>query len=314
MRWIEDALACDDLPRHVVATVGNYDGVHRGQQAILERVVSRAREIGLSSAVVTFEPHPLAVLNPAKCPARLTTRDQKARLLASQGVDAVIEIRFTPEFSETSALDFVREFLGRRLAAREVYVGSRFAFGREREGDVQSLIALGAEAGVRAMGVPEVLEGQAPVSSSRVRTALRSGDVALARRLLGRPFDIVGTIVRGEGRGAALGWPTMNLATPNELVPSNGVYASRVRFVASGENREAVTNVGVRPTFGGSIEVPIVESHVLEFARDSYGESVEVGFLSRLRAEQAFSSARELSLQIERDVGAARTFFEQGRS
>lgn len=309
MHWIEDAAAREELPQGTIATVGNYDGVHRGQQAILGRVVARARELGRPSAVVTFDPHPLAVLNPERCPARLATREQKARLLDAQGIDHILEIRFTRAFAATSAAEFVHGFLRGRLRAREVYVGSRFVFGRAREGDLASLVALGAEVGLAAVGVPEVLEDGAPVSSSRIRQAVAAGEVEEAARLLGRPFDILGTIVHGLERGAALGWPTINLATDNELLPLNGVYISRVRFLASGETREAVSNVGTRPTFSGLTGKPMVESHILAFDRNVYGERVELAFLARLRDEQRFPSTTELARQIGRDVEAARQFF-----
>ncbi len=309
MRWIEDALACDELPAGVVATVGNYDGVHRGQQAILERVVTRARELGLSSAVVTFHPHPLAILSPARCPPRLTTREQKRRLLESHGIDDVLEIRFTASFARTTARAFVRGFLSARLQAREVYVGSRFVFGREREGNLTMLTRLGADTGLVAVGVPEVLADGAPVSSSRVRGALAAGQVEEAGRLLGRPFDILGTIVRGQGRGASLGWPTINLATDNELLPLKGVYASRVRFLAGDDTHESVSNVGIRPTFSELSSRPIVESHILDFAETVYGQRVAVEFLTRLRPEETFPTVAELVHQIGRDVEAARQFF-----
>ncbi len=311
MRWIEDAWQRDDLPRGTVATVGNYDGVHRGQQAILRRVVERARELAVPAAVVTFEPHPLQVLSPERAPRRLTTREQKARLLAAQGIDVVLEISFTPAFAETPARRFVCGWLCDRLAVREVYVGSRFVFGRERQGDLGTLVALGRERGLLAVGVPEVLDGGEPVSSSRVRAAVAAGGVEEAARLLGRPFDILGTIVRGEARGAALGWPTINLVTDNELLPANGVYTSHVRFLAGGDHHHAVSNVGTRPTFGPVGGAPGVESHILDFAGEVYGERVEVAFLTRLRAEQAFPSVAELSRQIARDVAAARRFFRE---
>jgi riboflavin kinase/FMN adenylyltransferase len=258
---------------------------------------------------VTFDPHPLAVLDPGRRPARLTTRQQKAQLLAAQGIDDVLEIRFTRAFAETSAGDFVRDFLRERLRAREVYVGSRFVFGHGREGDLAALAAAGAKHGLIAVGVPELLEDGAPVSSSRVRAAVAAGEVDRAASLLGRPFDIVGTIVRGAERGAALGWPTINLATENELLPLSGVYASLVRFPATGELREAVSNIGRRPTFAGGEGNIVVESHILDFAGNVYGERVELAFLTRLRPERAFPSPAELAGQIERDVQAARELF-----
>jgi riboflavin kinase/FMN adenylyltransferase len=309
MLWIEEAWGHEDLPGPVVATVGNYDGVHIGQQAILALVVDRARASGLLAAVVTFDPHPLRVLRPSACPPHLSTPDQKRRRLEEQGVDLVAVIPFDRQFAATGAATFAREFLAGRLRAREVYVGSRFVFGRDREGDVELLQQLGAAHGFLARGVGEVMLDGAPVSSTRIRQAVAAGDVVLARRLLGRPFDVLGTIVPGENRGAALGWPTINLETENELLPANGVYTTTVRFSKQAGSRAGVTNVGVRPTFGGSRTRPVVETHILDFSRDVYGERVEVAFHDRLRAEETFSSPQALSRQIGRDVEEARRYF-----
>lgn len=309
MVWIEDAWAREDLSGPVVATVGNYDGVHVGQQAILSRVVERARELAVPAAVVTFDPHPLRVLRPGVDLPRISTAEQKRSLLRELGIDIVAVIRFDDSFARTSATGFVSDFLVGRLEAREVYVGSRFVFGRDREGDVELLRSLGEAHGFLSRGVDEVVLDGAPVSSTRVRRAVRHGDVELAGRLLGRPFDILGTIVTGENRGAALGWPTINLESENELLPANGVYTTTVRFRRSGVGHAAVTNVGVRPTFGGSATEPVVESHILDFTGNVYGERVEVAFHTRLRAEETFPSAEALSRQIGRDVDAARRFF-----
>lgn len=309
MVWIDDAWACEDLSGPTVATVGNYDGVHVGQRAILARVVARARELEVPAAVVTFEPHPLRVLRPDGGPPRISTPEQKGSLLRALGIDVVAVIRFDDAFARTTAARFVHDFLVGRLAVREVYVGSRFVFGRHREGDVELLRALGEEHGFLADGVDEVVLDGAAVSSTRVRRAIGNGDVELAGRLLGRPFDILGTIVPGENRGAALGWPTINLETENELLPANGVYTTTVRFRHSGGRHAGVTNVGVRPTFGGCEAAPVVESHILDFTGNVYGERVEIAFHSRLRAEETFPSAQALSRQIGRDVAAARRFF-----
>jgi len=309
MVWIENAWAREDLFGPAVATVGNYDGVHVGQRVILARVVTRARELGVPAAVVTFDPHPLRVLRPGAAPLRISTPEQKRCLLRELGIDLVAVIRFDDGFARTTAARFVCDFLVARLAVREVFVGSRFVFGREREGDVDLLRVLGEDHGFSTHGVDEVVLDGVAVSSTRVRRAVADGDVRLAERLLGRPFDILGTIVRGEDRGAALGWPTINLETENELLPANGVYTTTVRFRRSGDRHGGVTNVGVRPTFGGSATEPVAESHILDFAGSVYGEPVEIAFHSRLRAEETFSSAAALSRQIGRDVAEARRFF-----
>lgn len=309
MRWIEDAWSREDLPSPVIATVGNYDGVHIGQQAILATVVGRARSAGVPAAVVTFEPHPLHVLRPGTVLRRISTQGQKRARLAELGLDVAAVVRFDDELARTTPGEFVRRFLVGRLGVREVWVGSGFVFGKDREGDVETLRRLGEEHGFLAAGVEEVMLDGEPVSSTRVRRAIAGGEVETAARLLGRPFDILGTIVAGEDRGAALGWPTINLETHNELLPANGVYTSTVRFVRSGSGHASVTNVGVRPTFGGSGTRPVVESHILDFTGNVYGEQVEIAFHSRLRAEETFSSPQALSRQIGRDVAAARRYF-----
>ncbi len=298
-----------ELPRELIATVGNFDGIHLGQQRILRLVTERAAETGLTPAVVTFEPHPLAVLRPERAPAMLTTPAQKERLLAALGLAALVVVRFTPRFSRLPARRFVRDFLVERLAVRELYVGSRFAFGRDREGDLSLLRGMGESFGFAAFGVEEVVVDGAPVSSTRIRAALGAGEAAEARRLLGRPYALSGLVARGDGRGRGLGWPTVNLAADNELVAADGVYLSRLRFPAlGGEPLPAVTNVGRRPTIHEH-HPRLVESHILDFEREVYGELVEVELLERLRGERRFGSLDELRAQIGRDVEAAREYF-----
>ncbi len=308
MRVIDDAWRRSDLPRGAVGTIGNYDGVHRGQQAILERVVARARAAGRDSAVITFDPHPLRVLQPEAAPPALTTAAQKRRLLAERGVDYLLVVRFTPEVAETPAERFVSEFLAGRLALAAVFVGRRFAFGRRREGDLALLERVGAAAGLETVGVDELTEEGSPISSTRVRQAVAAGRVEEAWRLLGRPFAVEGAVVRGDGRGREIGWPTANMETANELLPGDGVYATRIRAGPRQAARPAVTNVGVRPTVGEGA-ARVVETHLLDFEGDLYGEEVEVGFERRLREERRFPSLDELSRQIGRDVEAAREYF-----
>ncbi len=308
MRVIDDAWRRSDLPRGAIGTIGNYDGIHRGQQAILERVVDCARASGAASAVVTFDPHPLKVLQPESAPPALTTSAQKRRLLAALGVEHLLVVRFTPEVAGTPAERFVSEFLAGRLALGAVFVGRRFAFGRGREGDLGLLERVGRAAGLEAVGVDEVLEDGSPISSTRVRREVAAGRVEEAGKLLGRPFAVEGAVVRGDGRGREIGWPTANMKTANELLPGDGVYATRIRLGARGETRPAVTNVGVRPTVGEGA-ARVVETHVLGFEGDLYGEEVEVLFERRLREERRFPSLADLSEQIGRDVETAREYF-----
>ena len=308
MRIHRDAWGRDDLPRELIVTVGNFDGIHIGQRRVLDLLAARARETGLRSAVVTFEPHPLAVLRPAQAPPLLTTPAQKEQLLAKTGVDHLIVVRFTPKLSRLPARRFVRDFLVGALAAREIYIGASFAFGRDREGDLSLLQAMGDSFGFAAFGCEEVTIDGSPVSSTRIRTAVAAGDVESAARMLGRPYSLAGIVVRGDGRGRGLGWPTANLAVENELLAADGVYVTRLGITALGEALPSVTNVGTRPTVYE--EHPrLVECHVLDFERDIYGERVELELLSRLRAERKFDSIEALREQIGRDSEAAREYF-----
>lgn len=311
MKTFDDAWHCDELPRGAVATIGNYDGIHRGQRAILDRVTERARVLECPAAVVTFAPHPARVLFPERAPRRLTTAEQKERLLAAAGLDLLFVVAFDEEFAETSAREFVERFLYRALALREIYVGSGFVFGKGREGNLELLEELG---GTRhpAFGVEEITAGEVPISSTRVREAVATGRIDVAEWLLGRPYEVTGVVAHGAGKGSELGWPTINLAHDNELLPAHGVYVTMVRVESEGMPglRPAVANVGVRPTIHVH-SAPTVECHLLDFEGDLYGHRVSVEFLKRLRGEQAFASVEALRRQIESDVTAARRYFKR---
>lgn len=308
MQVILDALQASDLPAGTVATIGNYDGIHRGQRSVIDLVVARAKELDLPSAVVTFDPHPLKVLRPQAAPAQLTTFDQKTALLAEAGVDFTMKVHFTPELAKTGARDFVQRFLHEGMGAREIYVGSDFSFGRDREGNLALLKELGKELGFEAIAVDEVRSGAERVSSTRVREVVADGQVEQAIDLLGRPYTLVGIIARGDRMGQRLGWPTINLQPDNELIPLDGVYASRVFFPSFPARFDSVTNIGTRPTVYENYE-RVVESHVLDFRSDVYGERVELSFYRRLREEKLFQSTMDLSAQISRDVETSREFF-----
>ncbi len=310
MQAIHDAMASSRLPRGVIATIGNYDGIHIGQRSVLEMVKGRARERAAASAVVTFDPHPLSVVRPEDAPPRLVTQTQKEELLREAGLDYVLTIGFTREFSNTRARDFVREFLYGRLAVAEIYVGSRFTFGRRREGDIALLREMGSTLGFAAVEMDEVRSAGERVSSSRIRSLVLDGRIEEANALLGRPYAMTGTIVRGDRMGRRLGWPTINLAAENELFPRNGVYVSKVRFPSFDGTFRSVTNVGVRPTVHESRR-RVIESHILDFSSDVYGESVHVSFCRHLREEKLFPSMMDLSAQIGRDADAAREYFRR---
>jgi riboflavin kinase/FMN adenylyltransferase len=313
MQVVEDAFNASDLPRGGIGTIGNFDGVHRGQRAILDRVTARAAELGSAAVLVTFEPHPLSVLAPERAPLPLTLQRQKERLLDEAGIAWMLNVRFTPELARLPAADFVRDFLHGRLGLLEVYVGESFVFGHRREGDLELLRRMGEELGFAAAGVPEVAYQGERISSSRIRKALLEGAVADAAEMLGRPYAITGVIARGDRMGKRLGWPTINLVPDHKLVPEDGVYCSRVFFPSYPATFDCVTNIGTRPTVYENYN-RVVESHILDFKQDVYGERIELSFLKRLRDERIFPTVMDLSTQIGRDVEATRDYFARRRS
>jgi riboflavin kinase/FMN adenylyltransferase len=295
-----------EIARPTIVTLGVFDGLHLGHQLIVRTVVERARAVGAIPTVVTFDPHPRAVLHPESSPPLLQTFDQKTEALALLGIEQTIVVRFTREFASVRAADFLRDVVHERLQAREVYLGRGFAFGHNREGNIDLLRRVSKELGFHADEVPEVrLRGQR-ISSSRIRELLAEGRVNLARRMLGRPYGVEGRVVRGRERGAGLGFPTANLHPHNRVIPRVGVYVTAT--LVEGAWRRSVTNVGVRPTFERDAEAS-VETFVLDWQGDLYGDVVRVRFLRRLRDERRFASVDELKRQIDADVSRARAFF-----
>lgn len=305
MRVYRNAWEEGESARGVVGAIGNFDGVHLGQRALLERVSRRSGELSLPAAAVTFDPHPLKILDPARAPKRLTTNTQREALLASCGIEILYEIFFTPEFSRVPARRFVREFLLDRLGMKEVYVGTSFVFGHQREGDMSLLHSMGRDFGFRAVGVEEVTWKGEAISSTRVRGALRSGDPEAAAAMLGRPYELTGIVVKGAQRGRTLGFPTINLACEQELLPRDGVYVAQV--TVEDQTHRAVANVGTRPTV--EEDGPrLVEAHILDFDQDLYGVHARVGVCHRLRDEMHFESLEALQKQIALDARAAREY------
>lgn len=298
----------DRVPRDtgpVVATVGNFDGVHLGHRAILDSTLRVARHRGFLSVLVTFEPHPLAVVDPLRRPRLLMTRRQKLEALEATGLGAVLIQEFTPELAASSGEEFFSNHLENRLQLAAVHVGENFRFGHGRAGDLALLRGIGAASGFEVVGVPPVTLDSEVVSSSSIRRRVEDGDVERARRMLGRPFAVTGEVVRGEGRGRSLDFPTANLDVENEILPRRGVYVTQT--VALALRLPSVTNVGVRPTFGGSGMT--VETHLIDFDDDLYGERMEVRFLARIRDEKRFETPSALADQIARDRAAAVAFF-----
>lgn len=285
-------------------TVGVYDGVHRGHQAVLAHLRTRADELGgLPVVVLTFDRHPLELLAPDRAPKLITTLDAKIQLLAAQGVDAVAVLGFDDDVRTLDADDFVADVLVGALGATVVAVGADFRFGLGRRGDVESLRDLGLGLGyfVEEVGL---LGDETPISSTTIRAALAAGDVDDAAGLLGRPFSLTGEVVEGDKRGRSIGFPTANIVPPERLaVPADGVYTADVDTVHG--RHPAVVNIGVRPTFGGGARV--VEAHLLDVDLELYGTRIEIHFIGRLRGERRFEGVDALVAQIGKDVDEGRT-------
>jgi len=286
-----------------VLTLGNFDGVHLGHQAIFKKVVEHARMIGGTSIAFTFEPHPLKVLAPDRSPKLLNTFHGKMKLLAASGIDIVICANFTRAFAEQHPEDFARTVLHDQLEVQEIFVGYDYAFGKGREGSIESLKKMGLTYGFE-VGVVEAIQVDGiVVSSSTIRELISSGSVDEAAKLLGRDYVLEGEVVHGSHRGHTLGFPTANLHTSNELLPGFGVYA--VRATVDGQRvREGVASIGVRPTFdAGAVSI---EVFLFDFGDDLYGKHMDVSFIKRLRGERKFPDANALVAQVRKDVEDAK--------
>jgi riboflavin kinase / FMN adenylyltransferase len=294
--------------RAPVVTLGNFDGVHRGHQAILKRVIDDARAANDVAIVVTFEPHPVAVLRPEHAPSVLTSLRDRLRLLAASGIDVVVLQRFTRAFAEISAEEFVERFLAGRLQAGKVVVGHSVSFGHARRGNAALLERLATERGFALEVVGPVRVDGHVVSSSTVRQAVAAGDVRLAAALLGRPHRLGGRVVPGRRRGVAIGFPTANVHVRAGMCPADGVYAVVVE--TAGSRHLGVANVGRNPTFGEGAPRTL-EVHIFDFEGDLYGRRCDVELVERLRGEITFPSVDALIAQIRRDAEQARAVLAQ---
>jgi riboflavin kinase/FMN adenylyltransferase len=287
-----------EMLRKPVLTLGNFDGVHLGHQEIFKKLVERANAIGGTSMAFTFEPHPLKVLAPERSPRLLNTFHAKMRLFEQAGIEVVICANFTRSFADQNPEDFGRDVLHELIGVKEVYIGYDYAFGKGREGSIDSLKRMGRMWGFTVGVIEPVRVDGMVVSSSAVRDLLSNGRVEEAARMLGRPYAIEGEVVHGSHRGHTLGFPTANLKTANEMIPGFGVYAVLVRV--AGRTVKGVASIGIRPTFDSgpvSIEVYIFNHH-----DDLYGKEMEVLFIKHLRGEEKFSDAEALVRQIRKDV------------
>ena len=299
------------LPNGTTVTVGSFDGVHLGHQAVLQEIDRRARAAGRSSVLVTFDPHPLEVVNPGAAPPLLTTGPERLEILAQSPLDYVLLLRFDRHLAGLTPEGFVREILLERCAVRELVIGHDHGFGRGRSGDVETLRRLGAAEGFQVDVVDPVDFGGQHVSSSRIRRAVAGGDLVTARAMLGRPYSVVGRVGQGERRGRLLGVPTINLSelSPRKLLPPDGVYAVAVEWR---EGRVGgMMNQGPRPTFEDGRR--ILEAHLFDFDDDLYGEWVRIEWVERLRDVERFDSVEHLKEQLQHDRIQALTAL-QGRS
>jgi riboflavin kinase/FMN adenylyltransferase len=291
------------LPNGSTVTVGSFDGVHLGHQAVLREIDRRARAAGRASVLVTFDPHPLEVVNPGAAPPLLTTGPERLEILALSPLDYVLLVRFDRHLAGLTPEEFVQEVLLERCALRELVIGHDHGFGRGRSGDVETLRRLGASHGFEVDVVPPVDFGGQHVSSSRIRRAVAGGDLTTAGAMLGRRYGVVGRVGEGEKRGRLLGVPTINLfeLPPRKLLPPDGVYAVRVEW--RGGSAGGMMNQGPRPTFQDGRR--ILEAHIFDFEGDLYGEWVRIEWIERLRDIHRFGSVEQLKQQLERDRARA---------
>jgi len=296
--------------RGSVVTVGTFDGVHRGHWAVLTEIRKRAKASGRRSVLVTFHPHPLRIVKPEQAPSLLTTPREKKEILAESGLDYAVFLSFTPVLARYSPRRFVEEILVDRLGVQELVIGYDHGFGHGRSGDPDVLREIGGERGFEVDVVGPVGTGEEPVSSSSIRRAISRGEIETAARDLGRPYSLRGVVVRGDGRGKALGFPTANLQveSSDKLLPPPGIYA--VRGVLRDGPHPGALHLGPRPTFQGS--PPTIELHLMDFDRDLYGEEVRVDFVRFIRAILPFDSAEALVHQMRDDVEEARTILASG--
>ncbi len=290
-----------------VLTIGNFDGVHLGHQAIFKKVVDRVKEVEGTGIVFTFEPHPKKILLPDKYLASLTTFEKKLELIEKTGIDMVICADFTPDFAALSPREFTKSILVEKVCVKEVFVGHDFNFGKGREGTAEYFQKMGEEFGFKVEVLDAVKINGGIVSSSFVRDLIANGRVSKAARYLGRPYSLVGKVVGGCEVGSAIGFPTANIDVHDSLIPHTGVYAVQIIFQKKTFN--GVANIGYNPTFKRNLLT--VEVHFFDFTENLYDQTIRLLFINRIRDEVAFSSTEELKIQIQKDVKTAKEIIDE---
>jgi riboflavin kinase/FMN adenylyltransferase len=295
-----------------VLTIGNFDGVHTGHRRILRRVKEIAAARGWKPSALMFDPHPARVVAPRRAPRLMSSPEQRAALMASEGIEQVLVLPFTADVAQLTPEHFARQIVAGRLGARAVLVGDNFRFGHDHAGNVETLRELGERLGFETEIVSAVTRRGRPVSSSAIRGLLESGRVALAARWLERPYALEGEVVAGRGVGSRQTVPTLNLSTKAELIPKTGVYVTRTHDLEAPREWDSITNVGYRPTFGDSTELTI-ETFLLDPLAGETPRRISVEFLWRVREERKFSNPEALKARILRDAAAARRYFARTR-
>lgn len=309
MELVRGSYSLRSRHRGSVATIGNFDGVHLGHQAMVERLRGRAEALALPLTVLTFEPHPLEFFAPERAPARITRLRDKVRLLRGHGVDRLLCLRFGRHLAAMEPEAFVEDILLGRLGVRHLLIGDDFRFGRQRRGDFKLLDEMAGIHGFGLERMPTLAAAGDRVSSTRVRECLLAGNLSHAEELLGRPYAISGRVMRGQALGRELGYPTANIAFHGQPPPLRGVFAVRVRLNDETSWRPAAASVGTRPTVNG-VDT-LLESYLLDFSGSLYGRTMEVAFDSRLRDEQHFDSLEALKAQMAEDVARTRAYYAQ---
>lgn len=304
MRWLDHRETLPDALRGAIIALGNFDGFHKGHQAVAGEAISWAHAEGRPSIIATFDPHPVRFFKPDVPPFRLTTLEQRQELYLAAGATAMLVFHFDSELAGTSAEDFITEILIDRFGAHGVVTGGDFTFGQGAKGNVELLLSFGGANGLQSRVVDVVEDDSETVSSSRIREALRDGDPQLAAKLLTRPFAIRGIVEHGDKRGRELGYPTANLVIDNYLRPKYGIYAVTGRILSTGEMLEGAASVGIRPQFEPPKE--LLEPYFFDFSGDLYGQEIEVAFHHFLRGEAKFDSLDELTAQMEKDCAEAK--------
>lgn len=304
MKLIRTANELNAGSRKVCLAIGFFDGVHLGHQQIIRQTITDARQHGALALVVTFDNHPNTVVTPARVPPLIYSLPQKLRTIESLGPEALLLIHFDKAFSQKTGEEFIRELAGAWTGIQSVCVGANFVFGHKRGGNVELLKKLGGELKFSVHGMAAVsLDGKA-VSSTRIRDAIRAGELDFASQMLGRAYSISAPVMEGDKLGRKIGFPTANLDATGLALPPNGVYA--IHAIARGKTQRAVVNIGTRPTLGNSNPPLRVEAHLLDFEGDLYGKELEIVFAEKLRDEQKFPSVDELKTQIARDIERAK--------